>query len=291
MSNFKPLVHTYTTPRYLPVNVYLVETENGVVVVDGATALSTSREIRGIIDNQIKKPILAVLLTHGHPDHYAGVKEILNGLDVPFISTQLAYDFCRYQDEHKADTLIHKNYGDDAPPVRMFPNRIERDGAQLTFDGVQFALCDMGPCESGGDTTWTMTVDGVKHVFIGDLIYNHTHSYFRDGHALEWLNALDRLGREYDHNAVFYPGHGELCGTEMVHWEKGYILAFLTSLESMLRGRDALNDAEKEQLVARMKSYMPTEKLLNLLKYEFDETIRILSKIHEVENVLTPRQA
>ncbi len=289
MMDFKPVVHTYTTPRYLPVNVYLIETEHGVVVVDGATALSTSREIRGIIDNQIKKPILAVLLTHGHPDHYVGVGEIIRGLDVPFISTQLAADFCHYQDEHKFDTLIRHNYGADTPEERLFPNQIASDSATFNFDGVEIRLRDMGPCESGGDSLWIMNMDGVQHVFLGDLIYSHTHGYFRDGHALAWLAALERLRVDFDHTAVFYPGHGEICGTEMTYWQQAYIRAFLGTLHSLLCGRDALTDAEKDQLVGKIKSFLPSDKLINLLKYEFDETIRLLAKIDEGQNVLLSR--
>jgi glyoxylase-like metal-dependent hydrolase (beta-lactamase superfamily II) len=279
MANFKPVVHTYTTPKYLTVHVFLVETQNGVVAIDGATALSTSREIRAIIDEQIKKPLLAVLMTHGHPDHYVGVGEIVKGLDVPIAATQGTIDFAHYQDEAKFDTLIRNNYGDDAPGERVFPNLVVEDGDVLTFDGVAFAVTDLGPCESGGDAIWTVEIEGVKHVFVGDLIYNHTHAYLRDGHALDWLKALDWMLETFDHTTALYPAHGEQCGTEIIYWQKAYIETFLGSLKSMLGGRDALDEAEKEKLIGRMKSFLPNEKLIMLLKYELDETIRLLGKV------------
>jgi glyoxylase-like metal-dependent hydrolase (beta-lactamase superfamily II) len=277
MTNFKPVIHPYTASKYLRVNSYLVETENGVVVIDGTLALSTSREIRQIIDDQIKKPLLAVLLTHGHPDHYIGVGEIVRGRDVPIFATQGAIDFAHEEDRVKFDTLIRRNFGEDAPAQRVFPNQIVTDNQVLVLDGVEFRIEDMGPCESGSDSMWVMTIDGVPHVFLGDIIYNHSHCYFRDGHALNWLQALDRLLDKFHYTALLYPGHGDVCGTEMVYWQRAYIEAFLDTLHAMLAGRDALDEVEKERLFSRMKSFLPSDENLDLLTYEPDETIHLLA--------------
>jgi glyoxylase-like metal-dependent hydrolase (beta-lactamase superfamily II) len=278
MSDYKPVIHRYTTPKYLTVSVFLVETENGVVLIDSATASSSSHEIRSIIDDTIKKPLLAILLTHGHPDHYVGAGEIARNLNVPIVATQGTIDFTRYQDREKFDTLIKRNYGDDVPPKRVFANQVVKDGDVLTFDNVEFQITDLGPCESDADSLWMITIDGIKHVFLGDIIYNHTHGYFRDGHALNWLKALDGLLGEFDHTAVFHPAHGQDCGTEMVYWQKAYIQVFLGTLSSLLRGRDYLDDDEKTLLVNKMKSFLPNEKLINLMKYELDETIKVLKE-------------
>jgi len=280
MAEFQPAIHRYTTPRNLPVSVFLVETEHGVVLIDSATAVSTSHEIRALIDEQIKKPLLALLLTHGHPDHYVGAGEIVRGLDVPIVATEGVAKFAHSQDEHKFDSLIIPNYGTDAPAQRMFPNRLVKGGDVLTFDGVDFALRDYGPCESDDDCTWTVTSGGVQHVFVGDLIYSHAHGYFRDGHAPKWIAALRSLQKEYDYTAVFHPAHGDDCGIEMTCWQIGYIEAFLITLHSLLCAggtvRDALDDAGKQILIARMQSYLPSEKLITLTKYELDQTIREL---------------
>lgn len=282
MNGYSPIIHKYTTPKYLTVNVFLVETESGVVVVDTATAVSTSQDIRDIVDKKIKKPLLAILLTHGHPDHYVGAGEIVKRLDVPILATQGTIDFARYQDEEKFDTLITRNYGADAPQKRVFPNQVVEDNDVVTFDDVAFRIEDLGACESGADSVWIITIDGVKHVFLGDLVYNHVHSYFRDGHALKWLKALDQLLGEFDHTAVFHPAHGEDCGTEMIYWQKAYIEAFLGTLKSMLGGTDKLDDAEKQQLVRKMGSFLPNDKLIALMKYELDETISILKERNAV---------
>src|SRR5215475_2171639 len=53
-------------------NAYLVETEKGVVAVDATMTVAESARLRAEL-LAIRKPLLAVLITHGHPDHYGGV--------------------------------------------------------------------------------------------------------------------------------------------------------------------------------------------------------------------------
>ena len=69
------------------VNAYLVETESGVVAVDGMLTVSAAREVRAALD-RLGKPLHAVVLTHSHPDHYAGLAEIVAGSDVPIVAPQ-----------------------------------------------------------------------------------------------------------------------------------------------------------------------------------------------------------
>jgi glyoxylase-like metal-dependent hydrolase (beta-lactamase superfamily II) len=69
------------------VNGYLIETADGVVAIDSALTVSESKA------NSINKPLLAILLTHPHPDHVAGVTYLLtsSSADVPIISSVDSY--------------------------------------------------------------------------------------------------------------------------------------------------------------------------------------------------------
>jgi glyoxylase-like metal-dependent hydrolase (beta-lactamase superfamily II) len=73
------------------VNAYLVETASGVVAVDGLLQVSAAKEMRVGLD-RLGKPLLAALLTHSHPDHYAGLGEFLAGDDVPIYAPQGVID-------------------------------------------------------------------------------------------------------------------------------------------------------------------------------------------------------
>ena len=45
----------------------------------------TSRALRAQVES-LQKPLLAVLVTHAHPDHYGGVVELVGGDDLPVIA-------------------------------------------------------------------------------------------------------------------------------------------------------------------------------------------------------------
>lgn len=50
----------------MPVNSYVVEGPEGLVIVDGQLTVSDARALRALID-QFNRPVAAMVLTHGHP--------------------------------------------------------------------------------------------------------------------------------------------------------------------------------------------------------------------------------
>ena len=72
-------IHRYSTgPACALVNAYLVETQEGIVAVDGTLTVSDGRALRAQLEG-LGKPLLAVLVTHAHPDHYGGIVELVGG--------------------------------------------------------------------------------------------------------------------------------------------------------------------------------------------------------------------
>jgi glyoxylase-like metal-dependent hydrolase (beta-lactamase superfamily II) len=284
MSDFTPIIHTstYALEQYsFYVNAYLVETAGGVVAIDAGCTISAAREMRRQIEEDIGKPLVAVLLTHGHPDHYAGLGTLVDGASLEIYSTRGALDFAVSEDVTKAE-LAAAMFGDDWPNQRAFPTRVVGDGETVDFDGVGFTVIDMGPGESASDSIWHVEIDGVRHAFIGDIIYNNMHSSFGDGYPEQWLASLDRLLREFDHTARLYCGHSDApCGTEMAYWQKGYINAFMDNLKALLDGSETLDEDQRQVLFAKMQSYLPNQKCLGLLTYGLDEALESL-RAHEI---------
>ena len=277
MNRFSPRVRTHTaTEMGMLVNVHLVETAHGVVLIDGAVALSSSRAVRRIIEQEIGKPLLAVLLTHGHPDHYMGVAEIMGEREVDFFALPGAIEQARSRDAEESAGM-RMAFGDNFPERRIFPNRVVVDGQTLTFDGVTFRVLDYGGCESDSDGVWFIEQAGDAIVFCGDLIYNQMHLFMKDGHPLEWLSGLERLRREFSREARFYPAHGESCGREGIYWAQAYIRMYLNILGDLLEGGDTLSPARQQRLIAALKSYLPSDNLIELAQFKLDETIRVLS--------------
>ena len=68
-----PIIHAYRAAEPgLCVNSYLVEAESGVVVVDTNLLVSDIEALHARL-RVLKKQLLAILVTHPHPDHFNGV--------------------------------------------------------------------------------------------------------------------------------------------------------------------------------------------------------------------------
>jgi glyoxylase-like metal-dependent hydrolase (beta-lactamase superfamily II) len=96
--------HQVTVHRFeaslFPVNAYLVETRIGIVVVDATLGVSDGRALRARVD-ALRKPLAAVLITHSHPDHYGGLRSLLDGTDVPVYAVAGVDEVIRRDDSAK----------------------------------------------------------------------------------------------------------------------------------------------------------------------------------------------
>jgi glyoxylase-like metal-dependent hydrolase (beta-lactamase superfamily II) len=246
------------------VNAYLVETKSGVIAVDGLLSVSAAREMRTALD-RIGKPLQAALVTHSHPDHYAGLGEIVAGYDVPIVAPLGVINTIERDDPVK-DVIVGPMFGEEWPAKRVFPNTPIRDGESLTFDDVTFTVIDLGPSESPHDSPWVLG-DDERIVFLGDQIYDHKHCYLADGFYAEWLANIGKLRSRFPEDAVFYIGHGGPVGPEMWDWQRGYIELFL----------DAVSNADwsepetaKATVFARMKQYEPSDELQFLMELSIE---------------------
>jgi glyoxylase-like metal-dependent hydrolase (beta-lactamase superfamily II) len=246
------------------VNAYLVETDSGVVAVDGLLTVSAAQEMRAALD-RLGKPLHAALLTHSHPDHYAGLGEIVAGYDVPIVAPQGVINTIERDDATKNE-IIGPMFGDEWPTQRVFPNTPIRDGESLTFDGAKFTVIDLGPSESPHDSPWVLGEDE-EIVFLGDQIYDHKHCFLADGFYAEWLANIESLRVRFPEDAVFYIGHGGPVDREMWDWQRGYIELFLDAVSNA-----DWSEAEraKATVVTRMTEYEPSGELQFLMELSID---------------------
>src|SRR5262245_3992997 len=132
-----PTIHRFPVEHEGPfVNAYLVETASGVVAVDGLLHVSAAKEMRAGLD-ALRKPLLAALLTHSHPDHYAGLVEVVAGDDVPIYAPQGVIDTITADDALK-DQIVGPFFGEEWPATRIFPNTAVADGESVSFADMTF---------------------------------------------------------------------------------------------------------------------------------------------------------
>lgn len=262
----RPTIHVYASGAGgIFANAYLVETPHGVVAIDATLTVSDSRALRAELDS-LHQPLLAVLITHGHPDHYNGITTLLAGdTTVPVIATAEVDSVIRANDAAK-ERQWRPVFKDEWPAARTFPSRIARDGETLVLGGARFTVHAVGPGESHSDSYWVMAGEpGVA--FIGDIVMNGVHAYMGDGHSGAWLANLERVRRALRREGVttVYPGHGPAGSLGIFDWERRYLTTYRDAVRSLARGRTALTDAQKQDLVVRVRAFLPTDRLSFLI--------------------------
>ena len=258
------------------VNAYLVETPKALVAVDATLSESESRAFRAEAD-QIGKPLEAVLITHPHPDHVAGITNLVAGLSPKIVATQPVIDLMRRLEEPKRQQWTPV-FGAEWVQRWTYPNTVVASGDALTIDGVRYAVLDVGP---GGDAeanaVWFIEAPR-RTAFFGDLTFDGTHSYAADGHVLAWLANLSLLERMCAGMEVVFPGHGAAAAPgALLRAQAAYLTTLASHVKELAHGRTELGPAEKQELERRMTAYLPNAGLSFLIAMNADPVARELN--------------
>jgi glyoxylase-like metal-dependent hydrolase (beta-lactamase superfamily II) len=260
-----PTVHRYAAgPEGAFVNAYLVETEDGVVAVDGTLTVADGRALRARVQ-QLNRPLLAVLVTHAHPDHYGGIVELVADDEVPVVATS-GVDAVIRRDDATKEAILRPMFGDEWPQLRVFPNRTVEDGDTLEFGSARFTVVDLGPGESPHDSMWLLG-DDRRTVFAGDQMYDHKHAFLADGFHEQWLAHLDRLEGELPSGSTLHVGHGGPVSVAELGWQRRYVETFVTAVRSADWSQP---DAARAFVVGEMTAFLPTDDLRFLMELSID---------------------
>ncbi|WP_028063821.1 MBL fold metallo-hydrolase [Solirubrobacter soli] len=255
------LVHRYRSEvANTPVNAYLIEGSDGIVGVDATLTVTGGLGVRALAD-ALGKPLLGVVLTHAHPDHYGGLVELVAGRDVPVFATERVHEVIRRDDPVK-EQILRPMIGDEWPAERAFPTDVVKDGETIELGDIALTVTDLGPSESPADSIWTLTREP-QRVFSADIAYDRTHCYLADGFYEPWLASIRRLREELAPATTLHPGHGDPSGLEVLDWQERYIETMLGAV------RDAdWHDpqAARASVIATMRTWLPSDQLAFLME-------------------------
>ncbi len=181
------------------VNVAFIVTRAGVVVLDSGPSLRYGQQLRAAIAAITPLPIIKVINTHHHPDHYFGNQAFA---DVSILALPETIHGEHQEGAGFADNLYRMsgNWLRDTEPLpatdKNVPERWSIGGHELEFLRLH------------GHTDGDLAVfdHSTGLLFAGDLVFHNRAATTPHAHIDAWLASLQRL------NAlpvrILVPGHG-----------------------------------------------------------------------------------
>lgn len=227
---FKVHERVYQVRGYDLANMTIIEGEHGRILVDPLTATETARAALQLVEKHLgARPIVAVIFTHSHVDHFGGIDAVLphdkhdasavrliaprgfmeesvseNILAGSVMMRRASYMYgsmLPHTDRGHVGTGLGKEPAIGQMGLASPTELIDHTGQTLAVDGVDFEFQSVPGSEAPAEMTFFLPQ---FHIFCGAELLSHTmHNLYtlrgakvRD--ALRWSNyiqeALDRFG-------------------------------------------------------------------------------------------------
>jgi glyoxylase-like metal-dependent hydrolase (beta-lactamase superfamily II) len=169
----------------------LIYGERDAVLVD---TFMTVEQCSGLADAIVAtgKTLKAIYVTHGHPDHFFGLKVLQDRFpNAQALATREVVAKMRLQiTPEKLDDRRKQFPG--LPDVISIANPLE--GNEIDLEGNKLAVVRVGHTDTDGTTC--LHVPSIGLVVAGDVVYNGIHPFLSESNRqtrLEWIAALDKI--------------------------------------------------------------------------------------------------
>jgi len=251
----QPLIHVYQSPAPGPVNTYWVEGPKGIVVLDTQRSLARAREALTRIQSS-RKPVVAILISHPHDDHYGGLSVFASAYpNAPIFASKATADAIR-SDPGGFFRMTKQRLGKDFPDRPTLPTRTIHDGETLHLAGLDLETQEFGVGEASSETVFYIRSLGA--LFVGDTIMDHVIPFIHE-HSAEWLAQINRMSHNYPQARTLYPGHGNAGPPPtLLIRQADYLRTFRGVVAAQLRASNsALSMKSRQSVVDEMTSRYP----------------------------------
>ena len=169
----------------------LIYGERDAVLVD---TFMTVEQCSGLADAIVAsgKTLKAIYVTHGHPDHFFGLKILQDRFpNAQALATREVVAKMRLQIAPEKLDDRRKQFP-NLPDVISIANPLE--GNEIDLEGNKLVVVRVGHTDT--DDTTCLHVPSIGLVVAGDVVYNGVHSFLSESNGQtrsEWIAALDKI--------------------------------------------------------------------------------------------------
>jgi alkyl sulfatase BDS1-like metallo-beta-lactamase superfamily hydrolase len=255
-------------------NMTLIEGRTGVIVVDPLLSVETAKAGLDLyFQHRPRRPVVAVIHTHGHADHFGGVKGVVNEADVA---------------AGKVAVIAPEGFTEHAVTENVIAGNAMRRRAQFQF-GVLLPKGERGQVDAGlgktislgtlslipptdliKDPRETRTVDGVEIVFVTTPNAEAPAEFYMYFPALRVLDMAELATHNF-HNLLPFRG-AEV--RDALAWSK-YIDGALAAFGDK---SDVVIAQHQWPVFGGDRGRHFLRKQRNLYKYVHDQTLRLINQ-------------
>ncbi|MFB8235274.1 MBL fold metallo-hydrolase [Kitasatospora purpeofusca] len=169
----------------------LILGEHTAILVDAQLTRSAGRELAEWVAGKGRR-LLAIVVTHHHPDHYFGAEEVLRLFpDARLLAAPPVVDGILRTAAAKV-AQWKPVFGDDIPDHPLVPAPLLPQPLMIDRQVIPVLLLGQGDC----DGSTVVHVPSIRTVIAGDFVYNGTHVWTADTTPelrTEWIRNLGRI--------------------------------------------------------------------------------------------------
>ncbi|MFJ4794722.1 MBL fold metallo-hydrolase [Kitasatospora purpeofusca] len=169
----------------------LILGERTAILVDAQLTRSAGRELAEWVAGKGRR-LLAIVVTHHHPDHYFGAEEVLRLFpDARLLAAPPVVDGILRTAAAKV-AQWKPVFGDDIPDHPLVPAPLLPQPLMIDRQAIPVLLLGQGDC----DGSTVVHVPSIRTVIAGDFVYNGTHVWTADTtpeRRTEWIRNLGRI--------------------------------------------------------------------------------------------------